>query len=226
MNKGVLSLVIGVIAICIGYYRTHYYPIADIVFFFGYTLIISVITLFSCKSITKALDFLYQAMPIGWAYIGVFTMFDSKAADAGQSFLAIIGVEIFLLPYQFFSSIVMVVRQFSRNELNDIGLLRLILCISIIGLLLLVLIANRNCWAVQDILTFSNKSVIDYKSYYEVHKGNFGAIPLCRQLTYLNDGFVSEEIFPFCIIPLFFILTVIERSLDIIKIIKNRESRE
>lgn len=195
MNKGVLSLVIGVIAICIGYYRTHYCPIADIVLFFGYTLIISVITLFSCKNITKALDFLCQAMPIGWAYISVFTMMlDSKAADAGQSFLAVIGVEIFLLPYQFFSSIVMVVRQFSRNELSKTGMIRLILCILVVGLSLLLLITARNR---------------DYD--YGEFTANFIDV-------------VTDKIFPFCIMPFFFILTLIERFLDIVKIKKKPNS--
>jgi hypothetical protein len=189
-----------------------------ILFLIASALIISGIAIFSYKNvIIKILDFLYQAIFITWIFGGIFS-----GKMTGQGFIGALVLGEFIKPYQFLSSITIVTRQFLKNEINRTGLFRLVLCIATAGLLLLLFVANRNCWSLQDILTFSNQEVADYKSYYALHKSEPFVHPLCEHLIASNNIFVRNEISIFCLIPFFFILTIIERVADIVRIIKKK----
>ena len=213
MNKRKKILLVAcVIVIFIGF-------LADRWFFgslWSYTvtaLLLSGIIIFSFNNrIIKILDFLYQAIPITLIFTGI-----ALGKIRGQGFLIAFYLVAFTLPYQYFSSIIIAVRQFFKKQLSKTGLLRLILCISIVGLLLLLSVANRNCWSVKDILTFSSREVTHYKEYLAIHEGEPYVTPLCRQLNAYNNNFVKEQLFIFYIVPLFFVLTIIERFLDLIR---------
>ncbi len=166
-------------------------------------------------TVIKIFDLFLQAVPIIWIFSGIFS-----GKFQGQGFLAVIMAEFLILPYQFLSSLVIGIRQFLKHKLSKTGMFRLILCVSIVGLLLLMFVASYNCWSVKDILTFSNKEVVDYKNYYAIHKGEEFVYTLCEHLDASNNIFVTETLFIFWIIPLFFILTLIERFIDVLRKVK------
>lgn len=165
----------------------------------------------------KIFDFFLQAVPIIWMFSGIFS-----GKFQGQGFLAVIMVEILILPYQFISSLVIGIPQFLEHKLSKTGMFSLILCVSIVGLLLLMFVASHNCLSVKDILTFSNKEVTDYMNYYAIHKGEKFVSTLCDYLDASNNIFVTETLFIFWMIPLFFILTLIERFIDVSRKVKEQ----
>ncbi|MBU0547248.1 MAG: hypothetical protein KJ710_04265 [Candidatus Omnitrophica bacterium] len=163
-------------------------------------------------TIIKLFDFLFQAIPIVWVFSGIFS-----GKIQGLGFILPIMLGFLILPYQFISSIIIVRSQFLKHELSKTSLIRVILCISIVGLLLLMLVANYNCWSVRDILTFSNNEFTRLQNSYTIHKGEpyFTSWSLCELLANRNLIFVMQLIFLLYIVPLFFILTLVERFIDV-----------
>jgi hypothetical protein len=96
-------------------------------------------------------DLLVQTIIIA---LGIWLVMSGQAS--GENYMVIILLASFLLLYQVIRSIIVVWQGFVNNDhLNNFTLLRLVMLILVVGLLLLLVLANRNYWSGQDILPFS-----------------------------------------------------------------------
>ncbi len=162
------------------------------------------------KKIIKLFDFLYQAIPIFWIYPPVLL-----GITTGQGLLILIIPFIFILPYQILSSVYLIFYKFFERKLNKIILIRFCICILILFSLILLVYSNQNCRFIEDVLTFSNIHLEEYTKYYEIHKGKPFITPICRQVIASNNIFTREVFLIMFIVPIFFLLTIIERLKDI-----------
>ena len=131
----------------------------------------------------KTFDLIFQTVPIALIYLP--TIFIPNMSRAGLFVIAL----FFLLPYQVISSVILIARGLYANKLNRFGLARLVVWITVAGIVILLPVITRNFWAPHDLdWVFENKQV-----------------------------FTIEFLFVFYLIPSFYFLTLIEKIMGFVK---------
>ena len=162
--------------------------------------------------ILKALDFFYQAAIISWIYVPLFL-----GKISGQGLLVLIIPFLFLLPYQILSSLLIFSFLACRQALNKLAWVRLLICLMFFALWILVFFANKNCMLIEDILTFSTKRSQQYIEYYQLHKGESFVSTPCVHFSASNDILARETISLLIIVPVLFLLTLVDRVREFLK---------